>query len=121
MTDTLSSSSSAREGLSPQNALKLVKLHIKNAHKATDPELSVMFCNEARAALSRMEQPTLEALLSSDSSQDQSLQEAIRYVLSELDEILAGLRRPDMKADHTEAIGDLRYVDPSVAGCQDSA
>ncbi|KAG0231964.1 hypothetical protein BGX31_005321 [Mortierella sp. GBA43] len=107
MTDTLSSSSSAREGLSPQNALKLVKLHIKNAHKATDPELSVMFCNEARAALSRMEQPTLEALLSSDSSQDQSLQEAIRYVLSELDEILAGLRRPDMKADHTEAIGDL--------------
>ncbi|KAI8353493.1 hypothetical protein B0O80DRAFT_426893 [Mortierella sp. GBAus27b] len=95
-------SSSVQGGLSPQKALKLSKIHLENAHKAADPELTAMFYNEARAALSRMEQPSLDTLLSSDSSQDQSLREEIIYVLNELNDMMATLKQPDtIQADHT--------------------
>ncbi|KAG0220846.1 hypothetical protein BGX31_010461, partial [Mortierella sp. GBA43] len=107
--DTLSTST--RGDLSPQKALKLAKTHLENAHKATDPELATMFYNEARAALSRMEQPSMETLLSSNSSQDLSLREEITYVLKELDEIMVSLRQLDsIQQAHTVG-DDLRNSD----------
>ncbi|KAI8353502.1 hypothetical protein B0O80DRAFT_487613 [Mortierella sp. GBAus27b] len=110
--DTLSTST--RGDLSPQKALKLAKTHLENAHKATDPELATMFYNEARAALSRMEQPSMETLLSSNSSQDLSLREEITYVLKELDEIMVSLRQLDsIQQAHTVG-DDLRYVYPDI-------
>ena len=110
MMETSSSSSSVQGDLSPQNALKLAKSHLENARRTTDQELSAIFYNEARAALSRMEQPTLETLLNSDSSQDQSLREEITYVLNELNEMMNSLKQLDeTKTGHTAA-EDLRYV-----------
>ncbi|KAG0211469.1 WD_REPEATS_REGION domain-containing protein, partial [Mortierella sp. GBA43] len=67
-----------------------------------------MFYNEARAALSRMEQPSKETLLSSDSSQDQSLREEITYVLNELDKMMATLRQQNMIEGTNEGTSDLR-------------
>ncbi|KAI8353495.1 hypothetical protein B0O80DRAFT_426895 [Mortierella sp. GBAus27b] len=98
-------SSSVHGGLSPQSALKLAKHHLENANKTADPELAAILYNESRAALSRMTQPTLEALLSTDSSQDLSLREEITFVLAELDEMLARLRQSDTTHEATD---DLR-------------
>ncbi|KAG0231965.1 hypothetical protein BGX31_005322, partial [Mortierella sp. GBA43] len=103
-------SSSVHGGLSPQSALKLAKHHLENANKTADPELAAILYNESRAALSRMTQPTLEALLSTDSSQDLSLREEITFVLAELDEMLARLRQSDTTHEATD---DLRNTTPS--------
>ncbi|KAI8353498.1 hypothetical protein B0O80DRAFT_487610, partial [Mortierella sp. GBAus27b] len=100
-------STSARGDLSPQTALKLAKTYLENAHKATNPELTAIFYNEARAALSRMEQPSMETLLSSDSSQDQSLREEITYVLNELDKMMATLRQQDTTQEHQTNVDGL--------------
>ncbi|KAI8353491.1 hypothetical protein B0O80DRAFT_487605, partial [Mortierella sp. GBAus27b] len=90
------SSLSVRGDLSPQIALKLAKSHLESAHKSSDSELAAALYNEARAVLSRMEQPTLD--------QDQSLRDEITYVLAELDGMLASLRQPDSaQVVHTEA------------------
>ncbi|KAG0222018.1 hypothetical protein BGX31_009409 [Mortierella sp. GBA43] len=95
MADASSSSSSGHGNLSPRGALKLAKYHLENARKTTDPELVAMLYNESRATLSRMEQPTLETLLSSDCSQDPALREEITFILAELDEMLARLKQTD--------------------------
>jgi len=105
--DMLGTPSSAHGKLSPQIALKLAKAHLENAHRASDPELAAIFYNEARAALSRMEQPTLEALLSSGSDLDQYLGDETQYVASELNEMLNSLEQQNkptsgVKADETE-------------------
>jgi hypothetical protein len=103
------SSSSVQGSLSPQNALKLAKNQLENARKTTDPDLAAILYNESRAALSRMNQPTLEAFLSSDCSQDPSLRGEITFVLAELDEMLASLKQSSATQEvHTET-EDLRY------------
>ncbi|KAF9355630.1 hypothetical protein BGX34_010335 [Mortierella sp. NVP85] len=104
----LGTPSSAHGKLSPQIALKLAKAHLENAHRASDPELAAIFYNEARAALSRMEQPTLEALLSSGSDLDQYLGNETQYVASELSEMLNSLEQQNkqtsgVKAGETDA------------------
>lgn len=100
-------STSTHGDLSPQNALKLAKAHLGNAQRTKDPELAALLYNEARAALSRMKQPTLEVLLSSGSNLDQYLGGEITCVVSALDEMLNGLRqqggRPiDVKEEDVE-------------------
>ncbi|KAK3824832.1 MAG: WD40-repeat-containing domain protein [Benniella sp.] len=94
----LGTSSSAHGNLPPQNALKFAKSLLENAHRASDPELAAMYFNEARAALSRMEQPTLEALLSSDGDLDQYLRSETQYVASELSKMLNSLRLQSAQA-----------------------
>lgn len=104
------SSSTNGNLLPPQYALKIAKSHLENARRTTDPELVAIFYNEARAALSRMEQPTFETLPTSDSSLDQSLREEITFVTSELNEMLNSLSREDgTQATHTKT-DHLRYV-----------
>ncbi|KAK3824830.1 MAG: WD40-repeat-containing domain protein [Benniella sp.] len=105
-------SSSIHGDLSPQNALKLARAHLENAQRTDDPELAALLYNEARAALSRMKQPTLEVLLSSGSNLDQYLSGEITYVVSALDEMLNGLKQHDKLAAGVEAEGsDVQSTD----------
>ncbi|KAI8353500.1 hypothetical protein B0O80DRAFT_487611, partial [Mortierella sp. GBAus27b] len=98
------SSSSVHGKLSPQNALKIVKYHLDNARKTTDPDLAEMLYNESRAALSRMAHPTLEVLLNPDYTQNLSLKQEITSALTELDELLACLKPPCVTQENqTEA------------------
>ncbi|KAI8353504.1 hypothetical protein B0O80DRAFT_487615, partial [Mortierella sp. GBAus27b] len=107
-------SSSVQSSLSPRNALKLAKYHLDNARKTTDPDLVAMLYKDSRAALSQMDQPTLDTLLSSDCSQDPSLREEIAFVLAELDGMLASLRQPDMaQQTHAEARNPSTEPTPS--------
>ncbi|KAG0231962.1 hypothetical protein BGX31_005319 [Mortierella sp. GBA43] len=104
------SSSSVQGSLSPQNALKLAKNQLENARKTTDPDLAAILYNESRAALSRMNQPTLEAFLSSDCSQDPSLREEITFVLANLDEMLASLKQSSATQEVHAETGDSSSV-----------
>ncbi|KAI8353512.1 hypothetical protein B0O80DRAFT_426911 [Mortierella sp. GBAus27b] len=104
------SSSSVHGNLSPQNALKLAKNHLENARRTTDPELAAILYNESRAALSRMEHPTLDTLLSSDCIQDPSLRDEITFVLAELDTMLACLRQSNVTQESCAEADDLRYI-----------
>ncbi|KAI8353506.1 hypothetical protein B0O80DRAFT_426906 [Mortierella sp. GBAus27b] len=103
-------SSSVHGNLSPRAALKLAKSQLDNARKTTDPELAEILYNESRAALSRMEHPTLNTLLSSDCSQDPSLREEITFVLAELDDMLASLKQPDTAQQNHAKARNPRYV-----------
>ncbi|KAF9362548.1 hypothetical protein BGX34_005939, partial [Mortierella sp. NVP85] len=124
----LETSSSAHGKLPPQNALKFAKSLLENAHRASDPELAAMYFNEARAALSRLEQPTLEALLSSNGDLDQYLRGETQYVASELSGMLNSLRLQSAQAMETiaennelQSTGDdlLHSDDATVADPQD--
>ncbi|KAI8353501.1 hypothetical protein B0O80DRAFT_452263 [Mortierella sp. GBAus27b] len=106
--DTLSTSS--RGSRSPQKALELAKVYLENARKATNPEFVTTFCDEAKAALSRMEQPSMETLLSSNSSHDQSLREDINHILNELDEMMASLKQLDSTQAVHKDTDNLRYA-----------
>ncbi|KAG0220847.1 hypothetical protein BGX31_010462 [Mortierella sp. GBA43] len=105
--DTLSTSS--RGSRSPQKALELAKVYLENARKATNPEFVTTFCDEAKAALSRMEQPSMETLLSSNSSHDQSLREDINHILNELDEMMASLKQLDSTQAVHKDTDNLRH------------
>ncbi|KAK3824840.1 MAG: WD40-repeat-containing domain protein [Benniella sp.] len=119
----LGMSSPAHGQLSPQIALKLSKAHLENARRTSDPELAAIFYNEARVALSRMDQPTLEALLGSGSDLDQYLHEETQYVTSDLNEMLNSLRVQSVQAmermtestDSTD--GNLIHSDDSIFAC----
>ncbi|KAI8353503.1 hypothetical protein B0O80DRAFT_487614, partial [Mortierella sp. GBAus27b] len=102
-----SSSSSTHGSISPQNALKLVKYHLENARKTTDPDLIEIIYNESRAALSRMEHPTLEALLNPDYSQDLRLKQEVTSVLAELDDMLVSLRQVCVTQENQTESEDL--------------
>ncbi|KAG0222019.1 hypothetical protein BGX31_009410 [Mortierella sp. GBA43] len=111
MTDASPLLLSVHGNLPPRSALKLAKSQLDNARRTTDPELAAMLYNESKAALSRMEHPTLGDLLSSDYSQDPSLREEINLMLAELDEMLVSLRQSNTTTEtrvETEA-GELRY------------
>ncbi|KAK3824833.1 MAG: hypothetical protein J3Q66DRAFT_436038 [Benniella sp.] len=116
-------SSPAHGQLSPQIALKLSKAHLENARRTSDPELAAIFYNEARVALSRMDQPTLKALLGSGSDLDQYLHEETQHVTSDLNEMLNSLRLQSVQAmermtestDSTD--GNLNHSDDSTFAC----
>ncbi|KAI8353509.1 hypothetical protein B0O80DRAFT_487618, partial [Mortierella sp. GBAus27b] len=106
--DTGDASSSSVHGNQPlQNALRLAKTHLENARRTNDPELARSYHNESIATLSRMEDPTLETLLSSDFSQDSSLREEVIFVLSELDTMRASFRQSDTTEEGCAKVGYL--------------
>ncbi|KAG0221350.1 hypothetical protein BGX31_009977 [Mortierella sp. GBA43] len=101
------SSPSAHGSLSPQNALRLAENHLKNARMTTDLELATLYLNESRAALSRMEDPKLDTLLSPDFGQDSSLLKDVISVLSELGMMPPGSRQLEMTQGVYEDAEDL--------------
>ncbi|KAF9362550.1 hypothetical protein BGX34_005941 [Mortierella sp. NVP85] len=114
-------SSSTQGNLSPQNALKLAKAHLENAQRTTDPELAALLYNEARATLSRMEQPTLEALLSSGSGVGHYLHDETQYVTSELNKMLNSLRLQSAQAmERMAENNDLQSTDDGLLYSDDA-
>ncbi|KAI8353507.1 hypothetical protein B0O80DRAFT_487616, partial [Mortierella sp. GBAus27b] len=104
------SSPSAHGSLSPQNALRLAENHLKNARMTTDLELATLYLNESRAALSRMEDPKLDTLLSPDFGQDSSLLKDVISVLSELGMMPPGSRQLEMTQGVYEDAEDLSSI-----------
>lgn len=81
--------------LSPQTALKIAKHHLETAHNSMDPETIRIFNGEARRALLRMGQPTLEEILRSNAGLDPYLCEETRPFAAELYELLNSLNQKD--------------------------
>ncbi|KAF9996965.1 hypothetical protein BGZ65_007459 [Modicella reniformis] len=108
----LGNSSSDNVALSPEKGLRLATSHLENARRTTDPELALMICNEARIALSRIERSTLEALLRTDSNQDQTVCGEAAYVVSELDKMLTTLGSQERTQASHKSVETVDIVDP---------
>ncbi|KAF9979998.1 hypothetical protein BGZ65_005702, partial [Modicella reniformis] len=84
-----------RSELSPQKSLELAKAYLGNAHKTEDPELVLMFCDDAEGALSRMKRSARKTLLHSLRDEDRSFREEIGTAYFDHSQLLDKYGRKD--------------------------
>ena len=86
--------SSSRSALLPRKELEIFKSFFEMACKATDPEIALVFCDEAEATLSQMKRALKEAELS-HTSPDPSLRFDVATAYIKLSKLLQELKHFD--------------------------
>ncbi|KAG0294426.1 hypothetical protein BGZ98_001774, partial [Dissophora globulifera] len=82
--------------LSPQQTLELANLHLENARKTKDPEISLVLCHDAEAALSRIKRVAKKSLKTPLSVEDQALRDGFAAAYFEHGSLLEQLDHIEM-------------------------
>ncbi|KAG0316229.1 hypothetical protein BGZ99_007002 [Dissophora globulifera] len=88
--------SSSHGTLSPQQTLELANLHLEDARKTKDPEIALVLCNDAEAALSRIKKAAKKTLKTPLSVEDQTLRHRVATAYLEHGNLLEGLNHIEM-------------------------
>ncbi|KAG0365123.1 hypothetical protein BGZ54_006840, partial [Gamsiella multidivaricata] len=102
--------SSSRSTLSPQKALDLANIYLGNAQKAADPDLTLILCADAGAALSWMKRADRRALIPPMSVEDQTLCNGISTVYSDQGKLLGSLGYRDKAQASFRKAEKWRYL-----------
>ncbi|KAG0305573.1 hypothetical protein BGZ98_003921, partial [Dissophora globulifera] len=88
--------SSSHGTLSPHKTLELANIHLENARKTKDPEIALLLCNDAEAALSRIKRVAKNNLNTPLSVEDQALRDGVAIAYLEHGNLAEGLNHIEM-------------------------
>ncbi|KAG0311377.1 hypothetical protein BGZ99_010217, partial [Dissophora globulifera] len=113
--------SSSQSTLSPQQALRLARCYLENAHKFEDSGIALALCDDAKAALSRTKTVAKKGVKPLLSAEDQALHNGIAAAYFEHGSLLERMDRIEMAHISYKKAEKWGYVQGTKQSLSDSS